>query len=158
MSETIRKLGKYELDNIRLTSDSPSGAVDFLAAQEPRSLAVMIVNHVLNGFITSYDNDNDYRAIPYQGWYWRSVDFFTDGGVTIADGDGQVAVCENNKWGYPQRGLTEDEQARFLTLVWDAYLESRKGGLLSEIKEKTVAALGVAGDYIGSLTIKKESN
>jgi len=151
----IKQLSDHQLADIRLKADSPAEAVDFLSAQDPRKLAVMMVNHVLNNFISTRNDDE--AGIPYQGWFWRSVDFFTPRGVTIADGDGRVAICQNNKWGYPERDLTEVEQAALLTHVWGAYLASRKGGMLSEIEAETSRLLFEAGQYIDSLTIEKSN-
>ncbi len=49
------------------------------------------------------------KSVPYIGWYWRTVDFSTR--VTIADCKEFVGHCENNKWGYNERDLTDDERA-----------------------------------------------
>ena len=149
-----RQLGTYELEQVRLPRDgTPDDAIEFFTAQESSRLATLIVNDQLNGFIAR--NDDEHGPIDYQGWFWRSVDFFTPRGITIAKGDGRVAVCQSNKWGYPHRDLTEDEQAHFLSLIWAAHQESRKGGLLSEIHATTNRLLAEANDYILSLEIKE---
>lgn len=137
---------------------TPAEELARLAAKPSDELARAILNDELNGFIahrssSSFSDDREDAPIPYQGWFWRSVDFFTPRGVTIAEGDGQVGVCENNKWDYPERWLTDDEQAEFLRLVWAAYQESRKGGNLADINEATDAALRVAGEYIAGLDV-----
>lgn len=155
----IRQLGKYELDRIALPSNSPREALEFFEAQDKESLAALIVNHVLNDFVSgAEDSESDEPPIPYQGWYWRSVDFFNEGGVTIAEGDGRVAICQNNKWGYPQRDLTGAEMGEFLDRVWAAHQASRKGGQLSQIHEETNNLLAEAGRYIESLKINEEGN
>lgn len=153
----VRQLSDYALEQIRLPRDgSPADAVAFFAGQDPARLAVLLVNDQLNRFIGDSRRDEGDAPIDYQGWFWRSVDFFTPRGITIAEGDGRVAICQNNKWGYPERDLTEAEQTQFLTLVWAAYLESRKGGNLAEIYAATDAALGKANDFILSLDVNGE--
>lgn len=145
---TPRMLALHELESIRLPRDGqPIDAVNFFAAQDPARLATMIVNDQLNAFISSADK-GEHGPIDYQGWFWRPVDFFSPRGITIADGDGRVAICQNNKWGYPERDLTNEEQAHFLALVWEAYLLNSKGGLLSETIANTTAALGRANEFI----------
>lgn len=142
-----------------LRTDTPAGALDNLRKHAVDELAAMIVNKALNDFIHSADGgflDEGEAPIPFQGWFWREVDFFAPNGVTIADGAGQVAVCESNKWGYPERSLTEVEQGEFLGLVWAAWLESHKGGQLSEIQAATRAALEQAGEFIVGLDVPQD--
>ena len=145
MSETKTM---YDASSIRLYAATPDEALKDFSEHASGDLAKLIVNDRLNRFIAENDG-----AIEYQGWYWRPVDFFNPRGVTIARGGGRVAVCQNNKWDYAERYLTEEEQAEFLRLVWDAWLEDRKGGILSEIREKTRTALGKAGAFIESLSV-----
>lgn len=127
-----------------------------LASQPAQSLAETMVNHVLNEFIAAHNTTSfdgcfgQDTPVPYQGWYWRSVDFF--GRITIADGDGQVAICESNKWGYPERSLTDAERDHFLALVWEAYIVSQQGGRLDLIRQATREALKRAGQYIAQLS------
>lgn len=126
-----------------------------LASQPTQSLAETMVNHVLNEFIaahstTSFDEGRQDTPVPYQGWYWRRVDFF--GRITIAVGGGQVAICESNKWDYPERSLTDAERDHFLALVWEAYIVSRQGGRLDLIRQATREALERAGQYIAQLS------
>lgn len=127
---------------------------DLLAEQTPTQLAESIINDTLNRFISDYSSTSleegrEDSPIPYQGWFWRSVDFF--GRITIASGDGQLAICESNKWGYPERSMSDDERDEFRRLVWAAYVEALKGGNLAEIRKNTVAALEAAGEYVASL-------
>lgn len=134
-------------------AENPHANVTLLALQGPRALGETMVNHVLNDLIANHSK-TDFPPIPFQGWFWRSVDFF--GTITIADGAGQVAICENNKWGYPERTLTDQERDKFRDLVWDAYRESRRGGRLDQIRQATRAALDVAGEHIEALTVPGE--
>lgn len=152
---TIRMLGDYELEKISLPREcGPEEAVAFFAAQDPAKLAVMMVNETLNSFIREAQPDDGERPIDFQGWFWRSVDFFTPGGTTVAKGDGRVAVCQNNKWGYLQRDLTDDEQATFRGLVWGAYRASGKGGNLADIWAARDAELEKANEFIHNLDMR----
>lgn len=141
----------YDASSIWMRGDTPQEVLDGFADYAASDLAKLIVNDQLNDFIANNDDAESGGPIAYQGWYWRAVDFFTPGGITVAKGAGRVAVCQNNKWDYPQRDLTADEQAEFLRLVWVAYQESCKGGILSEIREKTRAALDNAGAFVENL-------
>jgi hypothetical protein len=138
------------------TEHGPHDEMKSLSGHSSEQLAELIVNETLNNFIgnltpSSFSDDRGKAPIPYQGWYWRAVNFFAPRGITIAMGDGQIAVCQSNKWGYPERYLTDDEQAEFLRLVWDAYREGRAGGVVSEIHEARDMALAKAGYFIASL-------
>ena len=134
---------------------SPAENVRSLQEVSAEDLAETMVNHVLNEFIaahstTSFAEGREDTPVPYQGWYWRHVDLF--GRITIADGDGQVAICESNKWGYPERSLTDAERDHFLALVWEAYIASQQGGRLDLIRQATREALERAGQYIAQLS------
>lgn len=147
------------------SAKTPADAVREIETLGADQLARVFVNDALNRLISEHDNADIYSAlagkageaaVPYQGWYWRSVDFFAEHGVTIARGDGKVAVCENNKWDYPDRSLTDDERAEFLSLVWDAYKVSCKGGNVADINRATHDALVKAGEFISNLEVEDE--
>lgn len=151
----IRQLGNYELGQIRLQHDGgPEDAVAFFAAQDPAKLAVILVNDQLNDFIRRAETEGGEQPIDYQGWYWRSVDFFTPGGITVAEGDGRVAVCQSNKWDYSQRDLTPTEQATFRGLVWGAYRAGCQGGNLADIYSARDAELAKANEFIHNLDMR----
>ena len=132
------------------TNEGPHGAVGHLSEHPSQELAEHIVNDLLNNFIRA---NNDDGVLKYHGWWWRDVDFFAPRGVTVAEGDGQVAVCQNNKWGHDSRDLTPEEQEHFLSVIWDAYLASRQGGVLSDINEAVRAKLREANAFIEHLTV-----
>ena len=48
------------------------------------------------------------KRIPYIGWYWRSIDMFNNN-VFVGDCGDFIGVMQNNKWGYPERKMTNDE-------------------------------------------------
>lgn len=137
---------------------TPEEAAMELANRNSIELAMLVLNVQLNSFIADADvrQRDDESPVRYMGWYWRNVDFFEEHDIAIADGDGEVRICQSNKWGYPQRSLTSEERDKFLRLIWAAHRESCKGGNLSEIFEKTDADLEKAFDYIGSLTVPEE--
>lgn len=67
----------------------------------------------LNEFLSDAADDLEYdffggKAIPYIGWYWREVDFTSRIRLGYAPSMG-VGFMENNKWGYDEFTITEDE-------------------------------------------------
>jgi hypothetical protein len=80
--------------------------------------------------VADYNNDDDnekelgkYRygkRVPYLGWFWRYTDF-VDKSISIGDDDGFVGVMENNKWGYRQRSMTEQEVDTFVSYLECAF-------------------------------------
>jgi hypothetical protein len=146
------------------TKGTPHEAVASIArGKTVEQLAQGIVSDDLNRLISNFDQSDlfshlagkgeDVRPVPYVGWYWRSVDFFEPRGVTIADGPNGVGVCQSNKWDYDDRDLTDDEQATFLNLVWQAKVANSRGGNLAEINRETAEALIRAGEFIESLAV-----
>lgn len=145
------------------TADTPSGAVAQLEQHGARTLAESIVNDALNRLIGNYSEslfghltpggDDRGQPIPFAGWYWRNVDFLGRFRPVIAATPAGTVICENNKWGYAQRQLTPEESDAFLALVWNALLESRKGGDLASIQRATREALEQAGAFIAALTV-----
>ena len=123
---------------------------EFLAAHQKlpaETLALLVVNTHLNDFVRGHSDG------LYFGWWWRNVDWFTPGGITIARSGRKVAVCQNNKWGYPQRPLTSDEQARFRNLVWKAHLASMRGGSLKDIEDAVERRISKARAFLQSLEV-----
>lgn len=122
-------------------------SLDEWAAQDPHSFVVAAVNDEINRFVAEYVGGGLAATapalIPYHGWYWRSVDFI-GGRITVAHGEGITGICENNKWGHPQRQLTEIEAAEFLRLIWKAY----RSGKVDKLR---TARLRRAGEFISIL-------
>lgn len=87
------------------------------------------------------------KAIPYLGWFWRDIDF-TGPPIPIGKcthpGEGApfVGFMVNNKWGYPERNLTEGERLQVI-----AYLDKAME-LEGEDKD---AALMELWDYMQTL-------
>jgi hypothetical protein len=73
-----------------------------------------------NTRIVEIDNDDGLavahgKALPYLGWYWRSVDWTRP--VSIGNGGGLVGFMESNKWGYESRTLAAADQDALLPLI-----------------------------------------
>jgi hypothetical protein len=90
------------------------------------------------------------KAIPYMGWFWRSVDF-AGKRIPIGFSGGYVAIMANNKWDHHERYLTEAEADQLLALLDAAIIESRQGGELSEIQRKTWDAVAKIGPWMQGL-------
>lgn len=55
------------------------------------------------------------KKIFYWGWFWREVNF--DLPIVLAwDTQGLTGFCENNKWGYPEITLTQEQSEELRTL------------------------------------------
>ncbi len=90
------------------------------------------------------------KAIPYIGWYWRDVDFndeiilgYCPPVMTFLEQNpGFVGFMENNKWGYDQWTITEEQADRL------------KGLLLVAVAYPTQEKLQAVFDYMQ--TLRKE--
>lgn len=71
------------------------------------------------------------KAIPYLGWFWRGIDFkgppIPIGEARLKEGAPFVGFMANNKWGYPERCLTEDERLQVIAYL-DKAMESEGEG------------------------------
>jgi len=144
----------FDRSGIDVRGETADEALRNLRRAKKDDLTVAAVNDALNDLIRDRDHDSSEPGpMLYMGWYWRNVDFFTPRGFTIARGDGQIAACMNNKWDYPERDLTDDEQKVVRDLVWAAYVASRQGGNLAEIHANTDAKLAEAQAFIDSLDV-----
>lgn len=88
-------------------------------------------SEALNAWCSEWADDNDDRdsvlgrlfvngsgkRIPYIGWFWRDVDFTSGRGADIADCGDFIGICQNNKWGYDQRSLTDDEMGVLIDML-----------------------------------------
>lgn len=109
--------------------------IEKLSSFDKDDLVKLIVNNRLNDFIAKgadySDADKDPhghgKRIPYIGWFWRSTDFVGKN-ITIGDCGHFIGVMENNKWGYRERYLTEEEADKVVSIIWEAKRLSEKGG------------------------------
>lgn len=78
------------------------------------------------------------KAIPYLGWYWRGIDF--NGPIPIGECTHPeesvpfVGFMVNNKWGYPERNLTEGERLQVIAYL-DKAMESEGEGKDTALQE-----------------------
>lgn len=130
-----------------------------LAKQSHEELEKTVLNAHYNDFCSSYadgDGIKEYlepsrdKAIPYMGWFWRSVNFF-DLQIPIGKTGDFVGFMENNKWGHAERDLTEDEARHLIELLDKAISASRQGGQLSETYKKTAKQIDQIKNYLDSL-------
>ncbi len=78
-----------------------------------------LIDEVYNHYVSSMANDDDKhhgKAIPYIGWFWRRCDF-VEKRISIGDCGDFIGIMENNKWGYPERYMTEDEVNKLIELL-----------------------------------------
>lgn len=69
------------------------------------------------------DKDNAHygKRIPYLGWFWRDCDFINDN-ITIGKCPEFTGIMQVNKWGYPQRSITDEELRMLIHLLDTAML------------------------------------
>lgn len=80
-----------------------------------------LVNDLYNRRVSEwsdYEQNSEYssptgKRIPYIGWFWRDTDF-AGKKIRIGDTGGFIGVMESNKWGYPERVMTEQEVDTFI--------------------------------------------
>ena len=72
-----------------------------------------------------FDDTGTGKRIPYIGWFWRHTDFVNKR-ISIGNTGRYVGVMENNKWGYPERLMTEEEATKFIEYLEAAFAELNK--------------------------------
>lgn len=142
---------------------SMQDAVKGLERYSKEELIQLAINTRLNSFIKNYGSDADEgeknlrcqgKRVPYIGWFWRAVDF-ANKRIPIGDCGEFVGFMENNKWGYPERELTEPEADAVISIVWQAMQESDKGGELKEIVRKTRGKLDELWELMQTFEVKE---
>ncbi len=87
-----------------------------------------LINEVCNDWLEKEADAEDAgcgKGIPYIGWFWRATDI-AGKRITIGDCGQFVGVMENNKWGYPERLMSEDEVDQFVHFIDRAFETSTK--------------------------------
>lgn len=136
---------------------------DQFSRYTPEELKNLLINTHYNNFMrkfADYDEDEkdlrDFgKRIPYIGWFWRDVNF-AEKTVPIGDGD-FIGIIINNKWGYNERLLTEQEADHLIFLIDEAFKLSCEGGCCREIRENTELAIDKIWTWMQTLEIKKGS-
>lgn len=144
--------------------DSFADYAAMLAGSDHTELAAVAANTLLNAWcsdVADYsqreadsretDRRGHGKRLPYVGWYWRSVDFARKR-VTVADCSDFIGFCENNKWGYPERSLNNEEADQVIAFLWRARTEGSKGGSLSDLDAARDAVLTELWDWMQTLT------
>lgn len=116
-----------------------------LADADRKVLERMLFNARYNDFCSARANVDDEenpdiengKRIPYLGWFWRNVNFFSRR-IPIGFCHGYVGFMVNNKWDHDEREMSEEEVDKTMAFLDAAMQESRKGGNVAEI-EKSVA-------------------
>jgi hypothetical protein len=122
-----------------------------------------LVNDAFNAFVSEWADDHEGhqdkggKRIPYIGWFWRNTDFVNKQ-VSIGDAGGLIGVMENNKWGYPERMMTEQEVDAFIAYLERAYAELGKGGILSELHANAEKVFDELWDWFQTLEVKEQAS
>lgn len=148
-------------------ADTVAEALAKVAEYGHEQLVSLVINSHLNRWVSDHADDRGEgqglevllthnesgKNVPYIGWVWRSVEF-VGGRIPVADCGDFIGFCENNKWGYDQRDLTDDEQADVVALVWKAKRASEdRGGNSDEIAAAVAAVLDELWEYMQALRI-----
>lgn len=83
-----------------------------------------LVNRIYNDYLSDLTDDNEneifestyHKKIPYIGWLWRDIDVVNKD-ITIGDCGEFIGVMGNNKWGYPERHMSEGEVDKFIEYI-----------------------------------------
>ena len=131
-----------------------------IANAERQEVDSKILNDYYNQFLSDYADDEKGhgKRIPYIGWYWRDVDFSSREQITIGDCGEFIGFMENNKWGYNERYLSENEFNNIINIIDKAISENRKGGQLSESSKKRDVELEKLWEYMQTLEIKSSDD
>ena|SRR5258708_6327950 len=92
------------------------------------------------------------KRIPYIGWFWRYTDFVGKS-ISIGDAGGMIGVMGNNKWGYYERLMTEQEANTFIDYLERAFAERDKGGLVSETEADAEKVFDELWDWFQTLKV-----
>jgi hypothetical protein len=99
---------------------------------------------------TTIDKHNHGKRIPYIGWFWRATGFVTKD-ISIGNCGDFIGVMENNKWGYAERHMTEEEADKFIEYLERAFAERSKGGTVSETDAKSEVVFNELWDWMQTL-------
>jgi hypothetical protein len=74
-----------------------------------------LANELYNALLVTEEITEE--GIPYMGLFWRDCDFVNKEIHIGIDTEGKIGIMENNKWGYPEREMTEIEVDKFIELI-----------------------------------------
>lgn len=107
--------------------------------------------------IEDIDGIDNGKSVPYMGWWWRDTDVVNKR-ITLGFDGKYIAVMENNKWGYPQRLMTEDEADTFIDYIDRAIVAGMQGGDVKEIEQARNAILKELHDWMQQLLPKSDAS
>jgi len=123
-------------------------------------LAALVFNERYNDFCRSWsdakEESKDYddilngKRIPYMGWFWRSINFWS-GEIPLGFNQGYVGFMENNKWDHHERLMSPHETKQLMLYLDEAMESSRKGGDLGKIHDEVRDKLKVIRDWMQGL-------
>lgn len=87
----------------------------------------------------SADDTTTGKRIPYIGWFWRYTDF-AGKRISIGNTGKYIGVMENNKWGYPEREMSEEEATTFIGYLDEAFAVRAPGGEASQRNAEKIFA------------------
>lgn len=138
-----------------------------LSSYKKEDLIHLLINERYNQFVSDHadyadgenpvdetiENGKDHgKRVPYVGWYWRHTDF-SRRKISIGNCGEFIGIMENNKWGYPERFLTEEEANKVIEIIELAKDKSEEGGSLGEIVKNTNRELEKLWPYFQTLKI-----
>lgn len=90
-----------------------------------------LVNELYNKSVSDFADFNESdidkhghgKRIPYIGWFWRNTGFVNKS-ISIGDCGDFVGVMEHNRWGYPEREMTEPEVDKFIEYLEHVFIAS----------------------------------
>jgi hypothetical protein len=129
-------------------------AIEKLKNTKNEDLISLVINERYNDFLSKYcnykDNEKPFnkeisngKRVPYMGWFWRPLDFYSKQ-IPIGfsdDGDNYVAFMAKNKWYYDERNLTESEFNQVMEIIDEAMRMNEGGGEINKIYENICKSL-----------------
>ena len=109
-----------------------------LMQMKKEDLIDIIYNDQINTFA---DQENIYsikgtgKSIPYIGWFWRNIDVI-DKIIRIGNCGEFIGIMQNNKWGYPERRMTEEEVNKFIDFIEQLIENWQRGGCVADIHKR----------------------
>ena len=90
------------------------------------------------------------KRIPYIGWMWRDVDF-AGRRIPVGNTGTYKGIMESNKWGYPERLMTEEEATKFIGYLDAAFAKQDWGA-----KEQAEQIWAELRAWFQTLTIEEQ--
>lgn len=130
---------------------------ELLGSIPRQELESALFNERYNQFCSEWCDSSVYelpegngKRIPYLGWFWRECSFY-ERDITVGFlANGYVGIMENNKWGHPERTLTNEEFDTLMSHLDNAIKASLSG---SNRRENVLARLAQLHDWMQTLKL-----